>query len=123
VHLLVCNTQFTLLCLCGLTTASAKYKAKNTAVLVQVKVKFTLEQTTKAQTRSIGTALLFLKPQQWMGVGGQHHALATLPQAKIWYPLNRGLGGPQNWSGMVAENLAPTGIQSLDRLASSESLY
>jgi len=82
--------------LCGLTTASAKYKAKNNAVLIQAKVKFTLEQTMKAQRGRRGTGLLFLKPQHWMGVGGQCHALAALPLAKIWYPLNRRLGGSQN---------------------------
>ena len=52
-----------------------------------------------------------------MGVGGQHHVLAALTLTKIWYPLNRRLGGPQNWSGIDAENLAPTVIQSLDCLA------
>jgi hypothetical protein len=30
-----------------------------------------------------------------MGVGGQHHAPASLPPAKIQYPLYRRLGGPQ----------------------------
>jgi len=30
-----------------------------------------------------------------MGVGDQHHASATLPPAKIRYPLRR-LGGPQD---------------------------
>jgi len=58
-----------------------------------------------------------------MGVGGQRHALAAFPPAKTRYPLCRRLGGPQGpvWKGV--ENLAPSGIQSPDRLARSESLY
>jgi len=93
--------------LCGLTTASAKYKAKYTAVLIHVKVQFTLEQNMKAQRRSRGTALLFLKPQHWMGVGGQCHALAALTLAKIWYPLNRRLGGPKTGLGWTQKILSP----------------
>jgi hypothetical protein len=38
--------------LCGLTRASAKYKAKNTAVFIQVKIKFTLEEAMKAERGS-----------------------------------------------------------------------
>jgi hypothetical protein len=49
-----------------------------------------------------------------MGVGGQRHALAALPPGMTWYP---GLV----WMG--AENLAPTGIRSLDHQARSELLY
>ena len=51
-----------------------------------------------------------------MGVGGHCHAPAALPLRKTHYSLYRRLGGPQ-------ENLAPTGIQSPDRPAHSESLY
>jgi hypothetical protein len=58
-----------------------------------------------------------------MGMGGQRHALATLPLGKTQYPLYRRLVGPQGQSGQVAENLTPTGIRSLDRPARSESLY
>ena len=36
-----------------------------------------------------------------MGVGGQRHAPAALPQEKIRYPLYRRLGGPQGRSGRV----------------------
>jgi hypothetical protein len=42
----------------------------------------------------------------------------TLPPGKTRYPLYRRLGGPQGRSGR-AENLAPTGIRSLDRPARS----
>jgi hypothetical protein len=39
-----------------------------------------------------------------MGVSGQLHALAALPQGKIpRYPLDRRLGGPQNWSELGGE--------------------
>jgi len=35
-----------------------------------------------------------------MEVSGQLHAPVALPQGKSpWYPLDRGLGGPQSWSG------------------------
>jgi hypothetical protein len=53
-----------------------------------------------------------------MGVGGQYHAPAALPPRKIRYPLYRRLSGPQVRSGRV-----PTGIQSPDRPARSESLH
>jgi hypothetical protein len=41
-----------------------------------------------------------------MGVGGQHHAPASLPQRKTWYPLYRRLGGPRGRSGRVL-NITP----------------
>jgi len=69
-----------------------------TKVKVKVKVKFTLEQATKAQRWSKGIALLFLEPRRWMGVDGQRHAPAALPPEKTLYPLYRRLGGPQGRS-------------------------
>jgi len=58
-----------------------------------------------------------------MGVGGQHHAPASLPPGKR--PGTRCMGGWVGpgpvWTG--AENLAPTGIRSPDRPARSKSLY
>ena len=45
-----------------------------------------------------------------MGVGGQHHAPAALPQGKNRYPLYRRLGRPQGPVWKVAENLAPPGF-------------
>ena len=36
-----------------------------------------------------------------MRVGGQRHAPAALPPARIQYPLYRRLGGPQGRSGRV----------------------
>ena len=47
-------------------------------------------------------------------VSGQHHAPAALPPGKTRYPLYRRLGGPQGRSFTGAENLAFTGIRSLD---------
>ena len=41
-----------------------------------------------------------------MGVGGQRQARAALPSGKTWYPLYRGLGGPQDRSGRV-RNISP----------------
>ena len=60
-------------------------------MLLCVKVKFTLEQTTKTQrynyTLSLTSAL--------DGVGGQRHAPAALLPGKTRYPLHKRLGGPQ----------------------------
>ena len=52
----------------------------------------------------------------WMGVGGQHHASATLPPRRNPYPLYRRLGGPQgnnnnlDW-GPVPHFLPPGALQ------------
>jgi hypothetical protein len=57
------------------------------------------------------------------GVGVQRHAPAALPRERDPVPIVYDAGwapGPV-WKG--AENLAPTGIRSLDRPARSESLY
>jgi hypothetical protein len=45
-----------------------------------------------------------------MGVGGQCHALATLPLGKMWYPLYRRLGGPQSRSGQMWKISPPLGF-------------
>ena len=58
-----------------------------------------------------------------MEVGGQRHAHASLPPGKIRYPLYMGLVGHQGRFRRVRKTLPPTGIQSPDRPASSESLY
>ena len=39
-------------------------------------------------------------------MGGQRHAPAVLPAGKTRYPLFRGLGGPQRWSGR-ARKISP----------------
>jgi hypothetical protein len=67
--------------------------------LVKVKVKFTLEQAAKAQGGSRYTALLFLQPRRYMGMGGQRHVPAALLPGKTRYPLYGRLGGPRAWSG------------------------
>ena len=57
------------------------------------------------------------------GVGGQRHAQTALLPGKTRFLLYRRLGwAPEPvWTG--AENLAPTGIRSLDRPVRSKSLY
>jgi hypothetical protein len=57
-----------------------------------------------------------------MGVGGQSHAPVALPPGKTWYPLYRGLGGPQARSGRERKISPPPGW-SQDRPVRSESLY
>jgi hypothetical protein len=78
--------------------------------MCNVKVKFTLEQAMKAQRGSRCIALLFLKPQQYMRVGVQCHALSALPSGKTQYPLYRRLCGPQGQSGRVWKISPPPGF-------------
>ena len=85
------------------TCVSLSYK-------VNVKVKVTLEQATKAQMGSRGTALLFLQPRREMGVGGQRHAPAALPPGKIRYPLYRGWVGHRAGLDGCGKSRLPTGI-------------
>jgi len=66
-----------------------------------VKVKFTQEQSTKAQRGSRGRALLFSLTSALEGVGGQRHAPAALPPGNTRYLLYRRLGGLQGRSGQV----------------------
>jgi len=47
----------------------------------------------------------------------------SLPPGKTRYPLYRGLCGPQGRSGQVRKISPPTGVQSPDRPARSQSLY
>jgi hypothetical protein len=54
-----------------------------------------------------------------MGVGGQCHTPATLPQGKeTWYPLYKRLGGPQGRSGWLQKislllGFSPQTVQSI----------
>ena len=77
----------------------SKYKllSSHSFVNVKVKVKFILEQDTKALE---GKYFSFNLGATWGG-GGQRHALAVLPKGKTRYPLNRRLGGPQSRSEQV----------------------
>jgi hypothetical protein len=68
-----------------------------------VKVKFTLEQATKAQ-RGSSTLFLTSAPD---GVGCQSHVPAALPLGKTRYLLYRRLGGPQGRSGRVQKISPP----------------
>jgi hypothetical protein len=45
-----------------------------------------------------------------MGVGGQRHAPAALPQGKTWYSLFRRLGVLQDRSGRVRKISPPPGF-------------
>ena len=45
-----------------------------------------------------------------MEVGGQLHALATLPSEKTGYPWYRMLGGPQGISGRMRKISSPPGF-------------
>jgi len=69
----------------------------------KVIVKFTLEQSTKAQ-RGSGSTLSLTSALDWLG--GQRHAPAALPPGKTQYPLYRRLSGPQERSGR-ARKISP----------------
>jgi len=56
-------------------------------------------------------------------VRGQRHAPVALPPVKMRYPLYRRLCGPAGPVWTSADNLATTGIRSLDLPPYSESLY
>jgi len=56
-------------------------------------------------------------------VGGQRHAPAALPSGKTRYPSYTRLGGPQGRFVQVRKISPPTGIQSPDCPARSDSLY
>ena len=73
--------------------------------LVKIKVKFNLEQATKAHRESRGIALsLTLALDR---VVGQCHALAVLPPGKTRCPSYRGPGRSQGWSGRVQKISPP----------------
>ena len=93
-----------------------------TNLKVKVKVKFTLEQATKAQSGSRCITVLFLQPRLQMGRVVSATPLPIYPLGKIRYPLCRRLGGPQDQFGRVRKLSLPTGIRSPDRLAVGESL-
>jgi hypothetical protein len=66
-------------------------------LILQVKVKVTLEQAMKAQRGS-------------RGISGQRHAPAALPPGMNRYPLYRRLSRPQGWSGLVLKTSTPPGF-------------
>jgi len=71
------------------------------------KVKFTLEQDTKAQRGYTSTLSL---TSALDGVGGRRHAPAALPPGKTRYPLYRTQGGPHSRSGRVRKISPPQGF-------------
>ena len=58
-----------------------------------------------------------------MWVGGHRHAPATFTPGEDPVPIVQEAGCAPGLVWIGAENLAPTGIQSPDLLARSESLY
>jgi hypothetical protein len=58
-----------------------------------------------------------------MGVGGQHHAPAAFTPGKVSILIVQEAGWASEPVWIGAENLASTGIRSLDLPARSESLY
>jgi len=75
-------------------------------VALKIKVQFTLEQATKAQSGRRCVALLFfnLAPD---GMGGQRHAPAALPPGKDPVPIVYEAGWAPGSVWMDAEKLAP----------------
>jgi len=71
-----------------------------------VKVKVTLEHTTKAQKGKRYSSTLSLT-SALVGVDGQLHTSAVLPPGKTRYPLYRSLGGPQSRPGQVRKISPP----------------
>ena len=69
-----------------------------------------------------GIALLFHDNGIEVGEWSAARPGRTLPPGKTRYPLYRRLGGPQGQSGR-AENIAPSGFDSPDLPARSQSLY
>jgi len=56
-------------------------------------------------------------------VDGEYLVAAALPSVKTRYPLYKRLGGPRAGLNVCEKSRSPTGIQSPDRPARSESLY
>ena len=70
-----------------------------------------------------GTALIFLYPRHYKGLGGQRHAPASLIPGKTRFPLYMRLGGPQDRSGWVRKISPTTESRTPDLPTRSESLY
>jgi hypothetical protein len=58
-----------------------------------------------------------------MGLGGERRTLPTLPQERDPVYIVQEVGWVPGPVSKGAENLAPTGIRSPDRLVRTESLY
>jgi hypothetical protein len=85
--------------------------------IAKVKVKFILEQATKAQRGSRGISLLFNLGARWRWVVNATPR-PLYPRERDWR-----LGGPQGRYGRVRKISPPTGTRSPDRPAGIESLY
>ena len=95
----------------------------HTILKVNVKVKFTIEQATKAQSGSRVIDLFFFNlGARWGGCSTPRPGRFT-PGKETRYPLYRRLSGPQGRYGQVRKISPHTGIRSPDRPARSELLY
>ena len=96
---------------------------------VKLKVKCTLVQALRlctgrtAHRGSRGVALPFHDHGTRRGWGVSVTPRPLFTPGKTLYPLYRRLGRPQGQSGQVRKISPPTGIQSPDRPARSQSLY
>jgi hypothetical protein len=77
----------------------------------------------KVQKGRRGVTLLFLYPRRYMALGEQKHARQLYPQERDPVPVvQEAECAPGSvWTGV--EDLTLAGIRSLDRPASSKSLY
>ena len=85
-----------------------------------LRVKFTLEDATKAQ-KMYNSVLSLTSALD--GVGGQRHAPSALSPGKTRKPLYRRLGGPQGRSGRVRKISPPSGFDPRTIQPGIESLY
>ena len=90
--------------------------------MLNLLVKFNLEQAAKAQRGSRGTALLFFNlGARWGGWSTSRPGRFTPGKDPVSIVQETGWAPGPVWTGV--ENLAPTGIRSPDHPAHSESLY
>ena len=72
-----------------------------------MKLNYTLQPGTKAQTGEQRYSFTFFLTSALDKVGSQRHAPVSLPQRKTRYPLYKRLGGPQGRSGRMRKILPP----------------
>jgi hypothetical protein len=97
-------------------------RATSTLILpftLKIKVKFNLQQFTKALRGSTGIAVLFLQPRRQVRWVVNATTRPVYLPGKTRYPLYRRLGGPEGRFGRVRKISPVTGIRSPDRPACS----
>jgi len=113
-------------CCCYLVVIVVKFEVdycledKETPRFLKVEVKLSLEQAKLAQRGGRGTALLFNLGARWGGWSTPRLGPFTPGKDLIRNVEETGRGSGLVWTD--AENLAPTGIRSPDRLACNELL-